>query len=54
MNYGFEPYYQSSWIYSLFRFHPRQVLEVAIKQALLQLKAEEKETHVLEHRSIQM
>jgi hypothetical protein len=54
MNYGFEPYYQSSCIYSLFRFYPRPVLEVAIKQVLLQLKVQEKDAPVLEHYAIQM
>jgi hypothetical protein len=54
MNYGFEPFYQSSCIYSLVRFYPCPVLEFAIKQGLLQLKVEEKDAPVLEHRAIQM
>jgi len=54
MNYGFEPYYQYSCIYYLFRFYPRPVLEAAIKQGLLQLKLEAKDGPVLEHRAVQM
>jgi len=52
MNYGFEPYYQSSCIYSLFRFYPRPILEVAMKQVLLKLKLEEKDAPALEHHAI--
>jgi hypothetical protein len=54
MNYGFAPFYQSSWIYSLFRFYPLPVLEVAIRQVLVQLKVEELGAPVLEHRAIKM